>query len=380
MKKDCLHIVFNEFTFDSRVKKIARISSEMMNTTVLCFSENLSSYELDFDSYRVKKIGLWFRYWKFFSPLRHILAYVEFLFKFMVSLNLPSLKIIHVHDMKPMAISVMVKLFSLGRVKIIYDCHEYETETDDLNGKELKKKLLRFYEFLLVRIADKVITVSPKIASEYAMLYKTEEPEVVLNCPPYRNPGLKKNILREKFQIAMDKKIFLYQGAIVRGRGVEETIKAFENGVEDVVVFLGYGELESLVRDAARKSQHIFFHEAVSPTLLIDYTSSADFGICFAPNICLSYDYSLSNKIFEYTQARLPIIVSNLSEIRRFVTENKIGVVIGDTDFESIRIAVRTVSSLNMEQTLKCLDISAEKYSWEHEASKLRAIYSSLLN
>ena len=44
------------------------------------------------------------------------------------------------------------------------------------------------------------------------------------------------------------------------------------------------------------------FHPVVSPEVLLKYTSSADFGVCFVEDSCLSW-YCLPNKLFEYLMA-----------------------------------------------------------------------------
>ena len=375
----CIQIVFNEFTFDSRVKKISAEASSIFETTVYCFSEKKDTYSFQQDGYRVEKIGLIFRQLRNFSSIRHVLAYFEFFLKLVCKINFLELKVIHVHDLKPMALGILFKYFTFGKARLIYDCHEYETEIGSLNGKYFKKKILKFYENILVHLADEVITVSDKISEEYSRLYSIAKPTVILNCPPYNSIPERSNIFREKFHISEDKKIFLYQGALVRGRGVEETILAFEMVCTDhVLVFMGYGELEDYIKEKAKLVSNVFFHPAVSQKDLMSYTSSADFGICFAPNFCLSYDYSLSNKIFEYTQARIPIISSNLSEIRRYIETNNLGFVIYKDDYMAISDVIFRALKVNLNHFKENLNKAAAEYNWEKQAVKLCQIYTKL--
>jgi len=165
----------------------------------------------------------------------------------------------------------------------------------------------------------------------------------------------------------------------VRGRGVEETILAFEMVCTDhVLVFMGYGELEDYIKEKAKLVSNVFFHPAVSQKDLMSYTSSADFGICFAPNFCLSYDYSLSNKIFEYTQARIPIISSNLSEIRRYIETNNLGFVIYKDDYMAISDVIFRALKVNLNHFKENLNKAAAEYNWEKQAVKLCQIYTKL--
>ncbi len=50
----------------------------------------------------------------------------------------------------------------------------------------------------------------------------------MLNTPPYKKIE-KKDIFRETFKIDKDKTIFLYQGGLSSGRGIEILLEAFKN-------------------------------------------------------------------------------------------------------------------------------------------------------
>ncbi|WP_323592289.1 hypothetical protein, partial [Aliarcobacter butzleri] len=73
-----------------------------------------------------------------------------------------------------------------------------------------------------------------------------------------------------------------------------ETFKTIDNE-NAVIVFMGYGSLENLIRETSKEYKNIYFHQAVSPDVLLDYTSSADFGISTIEDSCLSYRYCLPN-------------------------------------------------------------------------------------
>ncbi|CCW30387.1 hypothetical protein XNC3_1960057 [Xenorhabdus nematophila F1] len=64
--------------------------------------------------------------------------------------------------------------------------------------------------------------------------------------------------------IRSDQKIFLYQGGLIKGRGIEILLETFENLKDDknVLVCMGYGPLESLIKIKTSKSSNIFFHHA----------------------------------------------------------------------------------------------------------------------
>jgi glycosyltransferase involved in cell wall biosynthesis len=200
------------------------------------------------------------------------------------------------------------------KVKLIYDSHELAT-------KQGKRWIITTYISIIEKIAfkfvDKTITVSPSIAEWFEYNYKIPKPSVVLNCPNKLNAVVKKNIFRETFGIDKNSKIFLYQVGLFQKRGIPLILETFKNLDKEKysVVFMGYGPMENEIQNASKSYPNIFFHPAVNQNELLDYTSSADWGLVLIENSCLSYYYCLPNKLFECVQAEIPVIASNLKEL-----------------------------------------------------------------
>ena len=81
------------------------------------------------------------------------------------------------------------------------------------------------------------------------------------------------------------------------------------------------------ILEAGEQNERIHYHESVSSKILNEYTCSANIGICLIEDLCLSYKFCLPNKFFEYAMAGLPILVSDLPEMRKLVEEYDCGVV-----------------------------------------------------
>ncbi len=81
--------------------------------------------------------------------------------------------------------------------------------------------------------------------------------------PPPPFPIEKKDIFRETLQISKDKTIFLYQGGLSKGRGVEILLNTFKLLKDDksVIVFMGYGPLEEYVKNISKEYTNIYFHQ-----------------------------------------------------------------------------------------------------------------------
>lgn len=91
--------------------------------------------------------------------------------------------LVHCHDLNTLPIGVAIKLFFNKKVKVVYDAHEYETETVYLKGVE--RILAKAFERISIRKVDAVITVSESIASAYRKLYNIKKPFLVKNYPYY---------------------------------------------------------------------------------------------------------------------------------------------------------------------------------------------------
>jgi len=371
--KKVISVVLNNFTNDSRVLKeaISLQNGGYEIEVVALWEEGLKEFE-EVENISVHRIRLKSRSWSK-NRLIQILKYMEFLYK--VIKKYRDIDIVHCNDLAILPIGVLIKKFSKKDVKIVYDAHEYETETHYSKG--VRKKIAQILEKRLIGYASAVLTVSDKIANEYVRLYNIKKPALVLNTPPLKEVE-KKDIFRQRFNIEAEETIFLYQGALNRGRGIELILETFAMATEGVVVFMGYGMLEPLIKEYIKKHNRIFFHEAVAPEEVLDYTSSADFGLSLIEDSCLSYRYCLPNKMFEYTMVGMAVIVSNLPEMRRIVEEYDVGVVVQDKSIEGLKDTIAKAVALDKATLAKNIQKLRLKYNWQEQEQVLLKVYNEL--
>ena len=327
--------------------------------------------------YRKSKSFIKKKRYLFLRRLSIMLALHRWKLFFLFAKNAKDADIVHCNDLYTLPMGVIVKKIYNKNAKIVYDAHEFETEVAGLS--RWKKVVRKVMERVFIRYADRIITVSDSIANEYAKMYGIQKPKLVLNTPVYQEIE-KKDLFRERFSIRKDQVIFLYQGGFSKGRGIETLIEAFKSLKDDksVIVFMGYGVLEDMVKKAAKESDSIYYHEAVSPKILLDYTSSADFGILFNENSCLNHYYCSPNKMFEYLMAEIPVIVSNLYEMKRLVESNKIGVVAKENSAEGLKDAIKEIVKLDRRELEESIKKVKKVYNWEEQEKVLLDIYKEL--
>jgi len=370
--------VFNPFTNDSRVLKEAiSLHKAGFDVTVVAHgAEKLLSDEVYQNGFRIKRFSLLDRK-KTRSFFGKLYAYIGFLVQ---GINYAkTMDICHCNDLITLPAGVIIKKFFNKQTKIVYDAHEYEIN-DTPNESKYRIKAKYFMERFLIPYADRVITVSNAIADEYVKLYGIEKPALVLNTPAYRSAAVKRDLLREKLGIRAYQTIFLYQGGLSRGRGIETLLEVFEGCKEKkkIIVFMGYGPLESLIREKADTCQCIYFHEAVSPEILLDYTSSADYGISTIEDSCLSYRYSLPNKMFEYLMAEIPVVISDLPEMKKVVEQYGVGVVAKTNSTEGLKNAIVRAVSLDLKELQANIKQAKRVYNWQGQEKILLEIYRAL--
>lgn len=375
LKKSVVNIVCNDFKNDSRVlKESLSLQKAGADVSVVAFYDDSLPETENIEGVSVFRLKLKLRYLSK-NPLGRVFMLLEFLFT--IAKRFRKAEILHCNDLNALSIGVFVKILSNRKAIIVYDAHEYETERHSI--KPWMKQPLRMLEAFLIRHVDKVITVSDSIAIEYTKLYGIEKPSLVLNCPAFEIVP-RQDRFRQAFGIRSDQTIFLYQGALLGGRGIGLLIDAFSDCDSDrnVIVFMGYGPLEKLIIDAASESSIIFFHPAVQLDILLNYTASADFGVLPYQDTCLNHRYCSPNKIFEYFMAGIPVVVSNLFEMKRLVETYEVGVVAKDNTVQGFQEAIERIHTLNYDHLLKKVDLARKQFNWENQEKVLLDLYRDI--
>ncbi len=283
---------------------------------------------------------------------------------------------INAHSLSVLPLCLMMK--KITKAKLIYDTHELETETNGSHG--IRKILSKLLERVLIKHVDHTFVVSKSISKHYIELYQLKNINTVLNAPTIM-ANQRKDIFREKLNINSSNIIFLYQGVLSHGRGIEVLLKTFSE-LDDksaCIVFMGYGPLVEKVIECQTNSTNIFYYPAVSPNQVHEHTSSADIGIALIQNTCLSYKYCMPNKLFEYGMASLPCIVSPLVEMEKYVTENECGFVLEDYTTLSLEKLIITACNADLIQMRINARNAAVENSWEQQESLMLSVYKNIL-
>jgi glycosyltransferase involved in cell wall biosynthesis len=291
--------------------------------------------------------------------------------------------IYHAHDLNNLEVAYRAAQKSGAR--LVYDAHELFPEMAN-RWVRLKRRAWRRLEKRMTPRTDLNITVNDLIAEEMARRYGIRPPLVVLNCPnppPDFDPRARHNHLRERLELPDEHPVVLYQGWMSEGRGLENLVRAaplLAKGA--VVVFMGYGEYEGELRRLAEAhgEGRVLFLPAVPQRDLLAYCASADVGVIPYQAVDLNNYYTSPNKLFDFIQAALPIVASDLPFLRRVIVGEGGGVVAKLDAPEDYKRAINEVLTREdggaglRDNLLR----AAPRYTWAEQGRKLVEAYSGI--
>lgn len=294
--------------------------------------------------------------------------------------------VVHAHDVDVLAAAAAATAADPRTRGYVYDAHEYvaglslHARRDELDRAGWLSLETRFAPGAL-----RLITVSPVLADELARRYHPDRPPaVVLNTPPatVRRPV---GGVRQAAGLTPDVPLLVYSGGVTAARGVHLAVEslALMPGVHLAVVPVPADSpvVPELLELAAGLGVGDRLHivPPVPPDAVADHLASADAGLIPLRRFP-SHDVALTNKLFEYLHAGLPVVVSDCPAQAEFVRATGIGEVHRADDAGSLAAAASAVLAAGPRYRAAVADPAlVRRYSWEASEAALVAVYRELL-
>jgi glycosyltransferase involved in cell wall biosynthesis len=318
-----VHLLLHPFVNDNRVLRAAQVSRKFGPTSVIALlAPGLPARE-QVEDIEVRRIGLRSRPWSKRAPVQ-VLKYLEAVWRFRRAGRRLGPGIVHAHDLDALPIGYL--LARACGARLIYDSHELWSSAPHMDRQPVWITRLRLAgERWFARRADEVVAVSDGIADVMAREMGIRRPAVVHNMPALPPAGGESpGPLRRSLGLDPAVPVLLYQGKFAPTKGVELLVEAMThvNRPDAVLVLLGEGPLEGMLR--ARVEQgglagRVLIHPSVPGRELHGWTRDATIGLYTVEGAHLSKRLSLANKFFEYLQAGLAVIVTDMPEMRKLV-------------------------------------------------------------
>lgn len=267
----------------------------------------------------------------------------------------------------------------LKGVKMIYDSHEYFTETPELVHRPRVQRVWKRIEGFVVPKLKEMITVCDSIAELFEQKYGVRC-HVVRNIPP--RAALPPQGDKKALGLPEDKHLLVLQGSGINiQRGAEELVESMQYLDDCYLMVIGGGDvlpvLKQMVADLHIEDR-VRFLPRMPYQQMMAYTQLAELGFILDKDTNLNYRFCLPNKLFDFIQAGVPIVSSNLVEVGKIIKKYNIGLFIPDHDPKSIAATVKDGLSdpLRREVWKNGLARAAEDLCWEKESQMLSEIYS----
>ena len=193
--------------------------------------------------------------------------------------------------------------------------------------------------------------------------------------------------LRAAAGIGPDRPLVLYQGGFSVDRGIEELVAALEtpalSATAVVAAFIGYGRLRTwLDEQAARLPGRVIVLDAIAPADLQEFTVDADVGFVGQPGRTLNQRLNLANKLFEYLQTMVPVVVAegtaHCDLVRRLAVGACVDIDRPGTIAAAIADLIGAPPAERERLRLHARTVALAEYTWEIQGRNVVELYRRL--
>ncbi len=364
--------VSNDLSSDQRVRKMC-LTLVQKGYDVLVIGRRLANSAdynpATFEAHRMKLI---------FN--RGPLFYAELNLRFFAYLLFNKVDIVHANDLDTLLPAWLAS--KIRGKKLVYDTHEYFTGVPELQNRPFARKVWKTMErFILPRLTH-IITVNDSIAKLYEDEYRLSKIHVVRNIPEANteilpaSPALLSRLPQNKFRL-------IIQGnGINIHRGAEEAVEAMQWLNNCCLIIAGSGDVLPLLHqkvEALNLHERVIFFDKMPYAELMGLTSSCHLGLSLDKDTNINYRFSLPNKIFDYLRAGIPVLSSNLPELRKIIESYRVGWMLESVTPQMLADKIQAIVSENSQyQQIKMhVPVAAKQLSWEHEIIALESIYDN---
>ncbi len=270
------------------------------------------------------------------------------------------------------------------KVSLIYDAHEYIRGLGSIDPQ--RRDAYAEIESEFIGQADAVITVSDSIAKRIQFDHELlAKPFLVLNAPSQSRIQVTDSSpsVRKVCNLGPEVPLVIYSGGIHISRGMDLLVSSLEF-MPDVHLAMTtnneswYIEELRLKANKINASDRLHFVPYVSPEEVVPYISSATVGIIPVPADVVNYDLALGNKLFDYIQAGLPLVVSNCTEVSKLIEQFQLGEIFDWRDRIALAKTVLSVISKRDTYLQNYIDLMPRlsQFTWEAQEYELDNAYT----
>jgi len=362
--KKILVLVSNDLATDQRVHRICSTIYKDNFRLELWGRERSNSLSLPMWPWKARRFNMIFET----GPLFYISLTLTFIFRLLFK----RFDIIYANDLDTLLPAYLVS--KLRNKVLIYDTHEYFTGVPELVQRPRIRAIWKKIESFIFPKLNHVFTVNQSIADLYFKEYRVM-PLVMRNIPMNEDLLLHKS--RLDLGLPSHKFLILLQGnGINIQRGAEEAVEMMKFILNSCLVIVGSGDVIPLLKNTVEQEklqEKVLFFPRMPYTELAQYTLNCDLGLSLDKPTNINYQLSLPNKLFDYIRAEIPVLASNLVEVRKIVENYNIGEIAENHQPEYLAQKVNEL--MNNKILLETFKTNCQKakhhLTWENESQVL---------
>lgn len=270
------------------------------------------------------------------------------------------------------SVGLALSLRPLGGVHA--DLHEYAPRQKEevARWRRFVAPFMRWMCRTFVARADSVTTVAQGIADAYAREFGFT-PRIVTNAAPF--------VDLEPQPVAPLVRL-VHSGACLRDRGITELVEAVLDTRGDVSLdlYLMPNDPDFLeeLRARADGQPRVTIHPSVPYDELAVTLNRYDIGVHALPPVSFNNAWALPNKLFDYVQARLGVIVGPSPEMQKVVKERGLGAVASGFSAADIAEILDTLDRHRVEGWKHASHDAARELSSERQVEVWRESIAAL--
>lgn len=398
--------VTNDLAQDQRMDRICTSLTKAGHDVVLVGRELPTSKPLAVKAYRQHRI--------FCKNLAGKRFYAEYNYRLWREIRTWEYDVVCSVDLDTLVAGVV--LTSSKAHKLVFDAHEWFSETPEVVNRAMIRGVWRGVGRALVPRSDARYTVGPLLAKEleedYGVPFDTVRNLPLRKPPPHRRrpqgsspratepppqplpteEGLFfENASRFGGQYpgnelsipVTDRKVVLYQGMFNPGRGLMTAISAIADLPDCELWLVGDGPELGALRRCSEKlgcNDRVWFAGFRPPEELPAITARAWLGLNLLDAVSPSYYFSLANKAFDYLQAGVPSVQMAFPEYVALDEKYKCFVLIDR--LEPVRLGITIDRLLSNPAEYEALvggcKRAAEELVWELEEERLLEVWNKV--
>ncbi|KAA9152724.1 glycosyltransferase family 4 protein [Microbacterium lushaniae] len=279
--------------------------------------------------------------------------------------------IIIANDVEAVPVAVTLK----PRHGVLADLHEYSPRLHDDNELWFQR-ITPWFEWVVRRYVTKArawTTVSQGLAAEYRKNFGFTA-ELVSNATPYHplTPTPVSKPLR-----------LVHSGAGLTNRQLHLMAEAVATAANDVTLDFyltaNHPAYVEELRAYAATTERVRVLDPVPYADLVRTLNDYDVGLFLLPPITFNYRHALPNKLFDFIQARLGVVVGPSPEMAAYVRDHRLGEVADDFTVDALRAAIERLTPESVAQSKANSASIASELAGEHQVEKWATIVDTMM-